>query len=185
MKQILLTIRDEGGAVHRLVAEEVVDVVIAALGAEPDTWRNWSQRWPGTWVRVDERRFLRRWPDGVGTGTESRHACVVDLPGRLVLASSAQLLPEHDGLVTYVDRERDGRIWLGYGISTDWLLTAPLGDWEATSRQRRQERAACRRLMRGPSCMVSSCRSSCSSVLPCLLHPRLIRKRPGTSTGVG
>ena len=142
MKQILLTIRDEGRAVHRLVAEEVVDVVIAALGAEPDTVEELESALARYMGPGDERRFLRRWPDGVDTGTESRQACVVDLPGRLVVASSARLLPEHDGLVTYVDGERDGRIWLGYAISADWLLTAPLGDWEATSQQRRQERAA-------------------------------------------
>ena len=109
MKQILLTIRDEGRAVHRLVAEEVVDVVIAALGAEPDTVEELESALARYMGPGDERRFLRRWPDGVGTVTESRQACVVDLPGRLVVASSARLLPEHDGLVTYVDRERDGR----------------------------------------------------------------------------
>lgn len=144
MQKILLTIRDEGRAVRGLVEEEVVDVAIASLGAEPDTLEELEAALARYIEPGDQRRFVRRWADAAVSepSASGQPVCVVDLPGRLVVASLEKLIPDRDGMVTYVDRNREEQLWLGYGLSADWLLKAPLEDWETLCQQRRQERAA-------------------------------------------
>jgi hypothetical protein len=145
MTQMLCTICDNRRAVHGSVSPDVVAALVAALGADPDTIEELTDAAARFILVPDSRSLIGQFRDGAVLQPEDGGICLLDLTARLAAASPPDAVPPHDGEVLLIDSSRDKKIWLGYSVSDNWLLTPFDANCFAAVPQRRrdQDRITC------------------------------------------
>lgn len=120
-----------------------VDVVVAALSAEPETLGELEaalQRFaaPG------ETISLRQWH---GNQRNLEHGydaglCVIHLPARLIACESTYSYPSRDGGIVCGERENGKEIVAGYHLPDDWTITSDVHNWHGHARSLMEKRLA-------------------------------------------
>jgi hypothetical protein len=146
METFRLTVRSSGGVWEKEVDSWTSLVVLAALSAEPESITELAEA-----VRrylPDHRLFDKtpqnqeRCPPGVDEAW-----CLIDLPGRTVVAGADFELPEpHGAYKADADDHAEGFpiVWLD--TPTDWLFRKGGDDWRTEVEARASMRAAAPRL---------------------------------------
>src|SRR4051812_43812586 len=99
MSEISLTVRDAEHAIHAHVHASLVDYLVAALSADPETIP--ELRAALARCRPDEAPgFFDRWRAGVDAEPRDAGVCVIDLAARLVVLRSTYSATGPSGDVT-------------------------------------------------------------------------------------
>ena len=139
MSQLTVTILDGKRAVHSEPHGSFVNVVVAALSAEPET----IEELEAAIKRFVEPRtsgLLAGWRAGRCDEPYDAGVCIVDLAARLVVAQSTYSTPGPRGEVLYRDADRDLEAWLPYHVSDDWRFSSEIDEWEGLAESRRRKR---------------------------------------------
>ena len=138
MSEMTFTIRDAHRAVHSRQHGSFLDVLVAALAAEPET--------------IDEleaalARFvsgaskpLAGWRGGACDEPYDAGICIIDLAARLVATQSTYSMASPSGHVLY--RATDREVMLPYHVSDDWRFVSEVEAWEGLAESRRSKRSA-------------------------------------------
>ena len=152
VNEVAVTIIDSDRALHDTMPTGMADVVLAALTAEPETLEELESAIGRYDKLVVKSGFLKYLNTGVSETPWDAGAVIIDLPARLIVASTEPALyePAANGFALYrpdpppdwtVVSEED-IVWLPYRLSKDWLFVKSLEGWRAVSERRRRERAA-------------------------------------------
>ncbi len=136
----MLNVCDPGRAVHGMPHASQVDVLVAALSADPETIEE-LQAALCRFLPADEaRRFFAVWSPGVNTEAFDAGLCVIDLAARLVMIDSTYSLPGPRGRVEAADPSGKGKVPVPYHLAEDWLFLRDVEYWEGRAKERREKR---------------------------------------------
>ena len=136
MSEMTFTVRDANRAVHSRQHGSFLELLVAALGAEPETIEELDAALM-QFVAPGELRPLARWPAGLCDEPYDAGICIVDLAARLVMTQSTYAAASPSGEVPFAPRGPMEATWLPYHVSADWLFIGQVDAWEGTAESRR------------------------------------------------
>ncbi len=141
MSQIALCLVDDDGEWWGEPHASEVDVVVAALAAEPETLGELEaamQRFaqPGETIALKHWRGKQRnLEHGYDAGL-----CVVHLPGRLIACESTYASISREAGIGCGEREDGRELVVGYHLPDDWMITNDVLHWRGQGEARAEER---------------------------------------------
>ena len=140
MSEIMLTVRDRTRAVHGVVASEVWDAVVAALGAEPETLEELHTAL-GRFIHPSRTEgFFVDWASGVCDRSWTEGLCFVDLRARWIAGWPREFSPRGAAKSSTSAAMGPATRSLPFCIAEDWELSDRLTDWHLVTQQRYVER---------------------------------------------
>jgi hypothetical protein len=142
MSEVMLSVIDAGRAICGSMHGSVVDAIIAALSAEPETIAE---------LEASVARFIKPSTEAGLFGSFRSGTCqqawdagivIVDLAARVLCAESSYSTPQREGQVSYHDGAQGTDVAILYRVPDDWMFVSSLPEYEGSARQRREERAA-------------------------------------------
>jgi hypothetical protein len=150
--EVMVTVIDAGRAMHDVMPVSMVDVLLAALTAEPETLEELETAIARYDKPVSSQGFLKHLKEDVNDAPWDAGVIIIDLAARLVVGATEPALyePVSPGFTLYCPDPPpdwstlpdDEFIWIPYRLSEDWLLIHSLENWRAIAEQRGSERAA-------------------------------------------
>lgn len=141
MSEVMLNVIDAQRAICGALHGSVVDAVIAALSAEPETIAE---------LEVAVARFVKpsiaaNLFSGFRSGTcqQAWDAGIVfiDLAARVLCMKSSYSAPQREGQVSTHDGTKATEAMIPYRLPDDWLFIAALPEYEGLAQQQRVQRA--------------------------------------------
>ncbi len=145
MSELAVTIRDAKRAVCGRAHGSIVEKLVAALSADPETIEE-LQVAVMRFVPPDESSPIAHFRPGVDAEPYDAGACAIDLAARYVARESTYSDLGPDGTVGYIDRDRRIETGLPYHVSEEWLFARSLESWMAIADERRHQRLAVPRI---------------------------------------
>jgi hypothetical protein len=142
MSEVMLNLLDTRGARHGRMHGGLLESMVAALGAEPETIAELEAALARFHKPAGERGALSHFREGEREESWDAGCVVIDLPARVAAWDSTYGAFLRDGEVAYHDGEAATDIWIPYQTPDDWLVVEPLQDWRALAARRRAQRAA-------------------------------------------
>jgi len=142
MSEIMLNVCDARLAVHQTIHASQVDLLVAALSADPETIEE---------LQAALRRFLpdsransyfAGWRRGTNVEPWDAGFCLIDLTARLVVVQSTYSKPGRRGRVSVLDESTAEDPTVPYHLAADWLFLGEGQDWEAVAEHRQRQRLA-------------------------------------------
>jgi hypothetical protein len=141
MSEVRLVLRDAKRELSGNIHGSVVDRVVAALSAEPETIAE---------LESALSRFERAAGGGTfgwfraGSHNEPYDAglVVIDLAARLIAAESTYSSPSRNGAILYHDGDAATDQWVHYHLPDDWQISSQVWNWRPLAEARRRERLA-------------------------------------------
>ncbi len=145
MSEMTFTVRDANRAVHSRQHGSFLELLVAALSAEPETIEELDAALM-QFVAPGELRPLAQWPAGLCDEPYDAGICIVDLAARLVMTQSTYAAASPSGEVPFRASGPEEATWLPYHVSADWLFIGQVDAWEGTAESRRLTRQSTPRL---------------------------------------
>lgn len=142
MSEVMLNIIDAHRALCGPLHGSVVDAVIAALSAEPETIAE---------LEAAVARFIKpsiaanlfsRFRSGTCQQAWDAGIVCVDLAARVLCMESSYSAPQREGQVSTHDGTPATEVMIPYRLPDDWRFVSSLPEYEGSARQRREARAA-------------------------------------------
>lgn len=142
MSEVTLTVRDAQRDLHCHVHGSEIDMLVAALSADPETIEE-LQAALGRFVhREEQRRYFTRFSKGIDDQPWDAGVCIIDLSARLVVMESTYSQPGSEGYVILGNLAGGKEVGLRYHLADDWLFLDQVECWEGLAKERRQARLA-------------------------------------------
>jgi len=142
MSEITLNVRDAQRALHHTVHASRVDVLVAALSADPETIEELQAALRRFLPANSARDFFAGWASGTRAESWDAGLCVIDLAARLVMIHSSYSSPGTRGKVYLIEASREEGVTVSYHLADDWLFLCGEYSWEAQAEERRRKRLA-------------------------------------------
>lgn len=139
MFQTMVSLRDAERTVHIQIHDGLVDVMVAALSAEPATVSELTAAM-GRFVESSVVEAIReRIRPGLGRDVTDGGHLIVDMTAKLLVNGTD--LPEMPrvGSVLCCDEHTTLDLWLPYRMPDDWRMVRDMDRWEALADARRRE----------------------------------------------
>ena len=142
MSEVRLNILDAGRAIHGKIYGTEIDVLVAALSANPTTieeLQNATARFIKPVCGIKPFALFE-----AGTSNEPCESGIsfVDLEARVVATEATYPNPLTQGLIFYHDGVKRTNISISYSVPDDWLLLNSLAEYECVRELRRAQYAA-------------------------------------------
>lgn len=140
MREVMLTLIDAQRTIHSTTHDNIVDSIVAALAAEPETIEE---------LEIALSRFIKPTGDRglfnlfrAGTSEERWNAgqIIIDLAARIVAFESTYTLPQPEGEILYNNGASVTEFSIYYRLSDDWLFTDSIDQWRTLTDARRAQR---------------------------------------------
>ena len=146
MSEVNLTILEHTRAIQGEIHGSVVDAVIAALSAEPETISELEATLERYQKRCDGEnqfgKFHHRLPTQIDPQPWDAGLVIVDLAARIVASESTYSAPSHQGEVRYHDGHKATEVPIYYRVPDDWLFLYSIDEYRGVRGKKLQERLA-------------------------------------------
>ncbi len=139
MSEMTFTILDANRAIHSRQHGGLLEPLVAALSAEPETIEELAAAM-ARFAGPGEFRLTEGWHRGMCCEPYDAGIAIVDMASRLVAVQSTYCDPGPTGQVLYRDADRDIETSLPYHVSDDWRFVGNIETWESLTESRRHER---------------------------------------------
>ncbi|MFV1968570.1 MAG: hypothetical protein ACC628_24380 [Pirellulaceae bacterium] len=140
MSELMLNVLDGEADVHGRTHGSLVDVVVAALSADPETVEELEAAMARFVEPAGKVSPLAHCAPGICEEPWDAGICIVDLAARLVVNCSHWSVPGLSGQVAYHDGKTATEVRLSYHLAEDWEILRNLEGWEACAEPRRRDR---------------------------------------------
>jgi hypothetical protein len=141
MSEVRLVLRDADRELSGTIHGSVVDRVVAALSAEPETIPELESAL-GRFERGADGSTFAWFRAGSHDEPYDAGLVVIDLAARLIAAESTYSSPGQSGDVLYHDGDSATDQWIRYHLPNDWQITRDAWNWRPLAEARRRERLA-------------------------------------------
>lgn len=145
MSELAVTIRDANRSVCGHAHGSVVDKLVAALSADPETIEE-LQVAVMRFVPTDESSPIAHFRPGEDDEPYDAGVCVIDLAARYVAWESTYSCLGPDGVIHYIDHQRQIESGLPYCLADDWFFRNSVESWQTDADERRRQRQAVPRI---------------------------------------
>ncbi len=145
MSELAVTIRDANRSVYGQVHGSVVDKLVAALSADPETIEE-LQAAVLRFVPPDESSPIAHFRRGEDDEPYDAGVCIIDLAARYVAYESSYSSLGASGTIHYIDHQREIEAGLPFHLADDWFFDHAIDSWRATADERRRRRQAVPRI---------------------------------------
>jgi hypothetical protein len=141
MSELAVTIRDADRSVCGKVRGSVVDKLVAALSADPETIAE-LQAAVMRFVPPDRSSPIANFHGGEDDEPYDAGVCIIDLAARCVAYESSYSSLGRNGTIDYIDHDRKIEVGLPFHLADDWHFDHSIDSWKARADDRRRRRQA-------------------------------------------
>jgi hypothetical protein len=141
MSEVRLVLRDAVGDISGKCHASLVERVVAALTAEPETIDELKAAMD-RFEASSKEGFLKWFHAGCNDEPYDAGLAVIDLPARLITSESTYSHPSLCGEVRLHDGIASTDQWVRYHLPDDWRITSEAWNWRPVAEERRRERLA-------------------------------------------
>jgi hypothetical protein len=141
MSEVRLVLRDAERELSGIIHGSVVDRVVAALSAEPETIAELESAL-GRIERVAGGSTFGWFRAGSHDEPYDAGLVVIDLAARLIASESTYSSPSRSGAILCHDGDGATDQWVHYHLPDDWQISSEAWNWQPLAEARRRERLA-------------------------------------------